>query len=156
MGESVMDHALPWDRIPAAADYHAPASSLQPAAVPLARASQARLTSDPDLQALQADLAAIARLRKEKAVSLNLVHRQAERDGLEAERLTRENTRRAAHGEAALKDIAALATLEPPDTLLNEAVRITADWAAQLATPATPPPPPPPPPITKMQARATR
>ncbi len=153
MGESVMDHALPWDRIPAAADYHAPASSLQPAAVPLARASQARLTSDPDLQALQADLAAIARLRKEKAVSLNLVHRQAERDGLEAERLTRENTRRAAHGEAALKDIAALATLEPPDTLLNEAVRITADWAAQLATPATPPPPPP---ITKMQARATR
>jgi hypothetical protein len=136
-----MDHALPWDRIPPAADYHAPASPLQPAAAPLARASAARLASDPDLQALQADLTAIAGLRKEKSVSLNLVHRKAERDGLESARLTRENSRRAAHGEAALKDTAALATLEPPDTLLNEAVRITADWAAQEAAKSAPPRP---------------
>ena len=130
MGESVMEYALPWDSIPAASAYQPPRTPLQPTATVLSRSHTARLTSDPDLKALQGDLAAIAELRKEKSVSLNLVKRKAERDRLEAERLARENTRRAAHGEPALKDNEALAAVEPPDTVLAEAVRITADWAA--------------------------
>jgi carboxyl-terminal processing protease len=93
-------------------------------------AHKSRLATDPDLKALQEDLAAIAVLRKEKSVSLNLAKRKAERDRLEADRLTRENVRRAAHGEAPLKDAEALAAAEPPDTVLAEAVRITGDWAA--------------------------
>ncbi len=135
MGESVMDYALPWDRIPAASAYQPPLSPLQPAAVVLNRAHTARLASDPDLKALQGDLAAIAELRKEKSVSLNLAKRKAERDRLEADRLARENFRRAAHGEPALKDNEALAAAEAPDTVLAEAVRITADWATLAGNP---------------------
>lgn len=130
MGESNMDYALAWDRIAPAADYRPPASPLQPAAALLSRTHASRLARDPDLKALQGDLAAFAELRKEKSVSLNLEQRRAERDRLEAGRLARENARRAAHGESPLKDAEALAATEPPDTVLAEAVRITADWAA--------------------------
>ena len=144
MGESVMDYALPWDRIPAASAYHPPTTPLQAAATALNVAHTARLTHDPDLKALQGDLAAVTELRKEKSVSLNLAKRKTERDRLEAERLARENTRRAAHGEPALKDAEAMAAAEAPDAVLTEAVRITADWAlmggtgATLATPGKP------------------
>lgn len=139
LGESNMEFALPWDRIPPASAYHPPATPLQAVAKVLGRAHAARLASDPDLQALQGDLAAYAELRKEKSISLNLARRKAERDRLEAERLARENQRRAAHGEPPLKDSEALAAADPPDTLLAEAVHITADWAAMghaLASPA--------------------
>jgi carboxyl-terminal processing protease len=129
MGESVMDFALPWDRIPAASAYRPPATLLQAAATALNVAHTARLTNDPDLKALQGDLAAVTELRKEKSMSLNLAKRKLERDRLESERLARENTRRAAHGEPALKDAEAMAATEAPDAVLTEAVRITADWA---------------------------
>lgn len=133
MGESVMEFALPWDRIAAASAYRPPLTTLQGAATALTVSHQARLVSDPDLKALQGDLAAIVELRKEKTVSLNLTRRQMERDRLESERLARENARRAAHGEPPLKDAEALAAMEPPDTVLAEAVRITADWATMAA-----------------------
>jgi hypothetical protein len=77
-------------------------------------------------------------------VSLNLAKRKTERDRLEAERLARENTRRAAHGEPALKDAEAMAAAEAPDAVLAEAVRITVDWSvmggtgANQATPGKP------------------
>jgi hypothetical protein len=113
---------------------HPPATPLLAAATALNVAHTARLTSDPDLKALQGDLAAVTELRKEKSVSLNLAKRKTERDRLEAERLARENARRAAHGETALKDAEAMAATEVPDALLTEAVRITADWAAMGGT----------------------
>lgn len=135
VGESMMDYALPWDRIRAAGDFRPPARSLSGLVPKLAQAYAARRTTDPDLQALEAEVAVFTKLRAEKSVSLNLAARKAERDSLEASRLARENARRAAHGEPALKDAAALAAAEPPDTVLDEAVAITGDFAVALQGP---------------------
>jgi carboxyl-terminal processing protease len=81
--------------------------------------------------ALQGDVDALAELRSQRDVSLNLDKRRAERDAVDAERLTRENARRAARGLAPLANVGALDEAEPPDAVLDEAVEIAAD-AAQL------------------------
>ena len=75
--------------------------------------------------------AALTQLRNQRDISLNLEKRRAERDDLDAERLKRENARRAARGLEPVPDVAALDKLELPDAVLDEAVEIAAD-AAQL------------------------
>ena len=52
-----------------------------------------------------------------------------ERDAIDAERLQRENARRAARGLAPLANIGALDEAEAPDAVLDEAVEIAADAA---------------------------
>jgi hypothetical protein len=53
----------------------------------------------------------------------------AEREALEAERLTRENTRRAAHGEAPVAKLSDVNASEAPDPTLAEAAEIAADMS---------------------------
>jgi carboxyl-terminal processing protease len=89
------------------------------------------VANNPDFAALQADVEALEELRKQRAVSLNLEQRRAQRDAIDAERLARENARRKARGLAALPDVGALDNAEAPDAVLDEAVEIAAD-AAQL------------------------
>ena len=129
IGESTRESALPWDRINAAR--FTPDPSEMPVVALLSRVHEQRVANNPDFVALQADVEALEVLRGQQEVSLNLVKRRAERDAVDAERLARENARRAARGLAALADIGALDSAEAPDAVLDEAVEIAAD-AAQL------------------------
>jgi hypothetical protein len=72
-----------------------------------------------------AEYAALDQMRSEKSVSLNLKVRQAERESIRLEQLARENARRAARGEAAVKSVDEIK--DPPDAILDEAVQIAGD-----------------------------
>jgi carboxyl-terminal processing protease len=125
IGESTRESALPWDRINAAR--YTPESGDLPAVAAISRVHAERIAHNPDFVALQGDLDALATLRDQRDVSLNLATRRAERDAIDAERLKRENARRTAHGLAPLADLAALDDAEAPDAVLDEAVEIAAD-----------------------------
>jgi carboxyl-terminal processing protease len=125
VGESTRESALPWDRIPGVR--FEDEVSLAPAVTQLARTHETRSSSDPDFRNLLGDVAAFDRLRKQTAVSLNLKVRQAERDQLDQERLTRENQRRAAHGQKPLASLEELDESTTVDAVLSEAAQIVAD-----------------------------
>jgi len=129
IGESTRESALPWDRIGAAR--YTPEPAELPVVAMVERVHEERVAHDPDITALQADVDALNQLRSQRDVSLNLAKRRAERDAIDAERLERENARRAAKGLAPLANVAALDETEAPDAVLDEAVEIAAD-AAQL------------------------
>ncbi len=129
IGESTRESALPWDRINAA--HYTPEPAELPVVSIISREHDERVAHDPDIVALQGDVDELAHLRSQRDLSLNLVKRRAERDAIDAERLKRENARRAARGIAPLANISALDAAEAPDAVLDEAVEIAAD-AVQL------------------------
>jgi carboxyl-terminal processing protease len=129
IGESTRESALPWDRINAAS--FTPERSELPGVPLLERVHEQRVARNPDFVALLGDVDALEHLRTQHEVSLNLVKRRAEQDATDAERLQRENARRAARGLAALENVGALDKAETPDAVLDEAVEIAAD-AAEL------------------------
>jgi carboxyl-terminal processing protease len=129
IGESTRESALPWDRINAAR--YTPEPGELPVVAMISREHEERVAHNPDFVALQGDVDALAQLRSQRDVSLNLEKRRAERDAIDAERLKRENARRAARGLEPLADVGALDDAEAPDAVLDEAVEIAAD-AAQL------------------------
>ncbi|MEX0897888.1 MAG: carboxy terminal-processing peptidase [Steroidobacteraceae bacterium] len=131
IGESTRESALPWDRINAARFTPEPAEL--PVVSQIARVHEERIANNPDFVAFQGDLDALQQLRSQRDVSLNLAKRRAERDAIDAERLKRENARRAARGLAPLANVGALENAEAPDAVLDEAVEIAAD-AAELPT----------------------
>ncbi len=135
VGESTRDSALPWDRISAAR--FTPEAAEVPGVTLLAREHEQRIATNPDFLALLGDVEALEQLRSQHQVSLNLSTRRAERDALDAERLTRENARRVARALPPLPDVAALDSSEAPDAVLDEAVEIAAD-AARLPQPQDP------------------
>jgi len=125
IGESTRESALPWDRINAAR--YTPDSAELPVVSLVSRAHEERIAHNPDFVALQADVDALAQLRSQRDVSLNLERRRAERDAIDADRLQRENARRTARGLEPLAGIDALNGSEAPDAVLDEAVEIAAD-----------------------------
>lgn len=129
IGESTRESALPWDRIGAAR--YTPEPAELPVVAMVEQVHEERVSHNPDITALQGDVDALQQLRSQVDVSLNLVKRRAERDAIDAERLKRENARRAARGLAPVADVAALDEVEAPDAVLDEAVEIAAD-SAQL------------------------
>jgi carboxyl-terminal processing protease len=135
VGESTRESALPWDRIGAAR--FTPEASEAPVVSLLSKVHERRIADNPDFVALMADVEAVERLRNQREVSLNLDKRRAERDAIDAERLARENARRAARGLAPFADVGALDGAEAPDAVLDEAVEIAAD-AAVLPKPVEP------------------
>jgi carboxyl-terminal processing protease len=124
VGESSRDGALPWNRIRSAT--FKPEGEVAPVLGELQRDHDSRVASDPDFRYTQAEIAALDAMRKEKSVSLNLRERKAERERLSQERLSRENARRTALGEAPLKSVDEIK--DPPDAILAEAAQITADY----------------------------
>lgn len=128
VGESTRTSALPWDRI--AGVHFAAGDRLTPAVALLARSHDQRSAIDPDYRSLLGDVAAIDRLRQQKTVSLNLKARKAEREGLDRERLARENARRTARGLKALATVEELDSAESVDVLLGEASEIVADMTS--------------------------
>ncbi len=129
IGESTRESALPWDRINAA--HYTPEPAELPFVAMISQVHAERVAHNPDFVALQGDVDALDQLRSQRDVSLNLVKRRAERDAIDADRLKRENARRAARGLQPLANVGALDDAEAPDAVLDEAVEIAAD-AAQL------------------------
>jgi carboxyl-terminal processing protease len=128
-GESALQGALPWDRIPGV-PFRSEAKSAQPNIAALATEEKVRADKDPDYRWLVADLAAAETMRKQTSLSLNLQERKAERERLEKERLARENTRRAAQNLPALKTSEELAEAKFPDTVLDQAAEVMSDMVS--------------------------
>jgi len=128
VGESSRPSALPWDRIEGVE--FDDEVGLAPAVTQLARTHETRAASDPDFRNLLGDVAAFDQLRKQTTVSLNLKVRQQERDRLDQDRLSRENERRAAHGQKPLATLDELDESAAVDPVLSEASEIMADMTA--------------------------
>ena len=124
VGESSREGALPWNRIRSAR--FTPEGEVSPALPELQKEHEQRVQKDPDFVYTREEIAAIEALRQEKSISLNMAERKAEREQQSAERLARENARRSALGEPALKSVDDIK--DPPDAILAEATQITADY----------------------------
>jgi carboxyl-terminal processing protease len=125
-GESALEGALPWDRIPGV-PFRSEGKAMQPNVAVLATEEKTRADRDPDYRWLVADLAAADAMRKQTSLSLNLQQRKDERERLERERLTRENARRAAQSLPPLKTAEELADAKFPDTVLDQAAEVMTD-----------------------------
>ena len=139
VGESTMPDALPWDRIAAA-----PFRGLEPrppSVAQLANEERARQDRDADYRWLVEDIDALDRQRSLKSLSLNIEERRAERTRLEAERLARENTRRAARAEPPLASINDIDGTKLPDVQLDQAAQVMADILEKGTAAVAPPKP---------------
>ena len=136
VGESALDEALPWDRIPGVPFRAAPGEGVMPAV--LANEEGTRAAADPDYRWLVADIAAVQEARKQTGVSLNLKARLEERNAIDHDRLARENKRRAALGQAALKSVEDIKNDDAPDIVLNQATEVMADMVGGSAGALTP------------------
>jgi carboxyl-terminal processing protease len=128
-GESALDGALPWDRIPGV-PFRSESKQLPIAA--LGTEEKSRADRDPDYRWFVADLAAADALRKQTSLSLNLQKRKEERERIDRERLTRENARREAQKLPPLKNSEELADAKFPDTVLDQATEIMTDMVTGL------------------------
>ncbi|HEY1726518.1 MAG TPA: carboxy terminal-processing peptidase [Steroidobacteraceae bacterium] len=128
VGESVLDHALPWDRI-ASVPFHAlvPEAGLMQT---LAGDESNRESHNADYQWLLASLTTLDSTRKEKTLSLNLKKRQQERQSQDQARLIQENTRRGADGMPPWKSVEDISIPDEPDVILTQASNIMADAVA--------------------------
>jgi carboxyl-terminal processing protease len=127
VGESTRDRALPWDHIePAAFKVE---GDLKPVAVTLQRMHDERTAGSADFRYLREDIAALDAIRNQKTLSLNLKTREAERQRLDSERLTRENALRAAHSEPAFKSLEDIKDDAAAGIILDETTQIAADLA---------------------------
>jgi carboxyl-terminal processing protease len=128
VGESILVHALPWDRI-AAVPFRAlpPTGSLVQT---LATEQSDRATHNADYQWLLASLNSLDAARQDKILSLNLNKRELERKAQDQSRLTQENTRRVADGLAPVKSLEDITVSDEPDVLLAQAADIMADGVA--------------------------
>lgn len=136
VGESALDEALPWDRIPGVPFRAAPGEGVMPAV--LANEEGTRAAADPDYRWLVADIAAVQEARKQTGVSLNLKARLEERNAIDHNRLARENKRRAALGQTALKSVEDIKNDDAPDIVLNQATEVMADMVGGSAGALTP------------------
>jgi carboxyl-terminal processing protease len=128
IGESMMENALPWDRIEPVRFRALPSS---PALVQtLATEQSDRAMHNADYQWLMSTLAILDQARNEKTLSLNLTQRQQERTQQDQERLAQENLRRSADGLMPLKSVADINATDEPDVILAQAADIMADEAA--------------------------
>jgi carboxyl-terminal processing protease len=132
VGEGILEHALPWDRIATVPFRALPAegSLVQT----LATEQSDRATHNADYQWLLASLSSLDSARQEKTLSLNLKKRQAERTAQDQARLSQENARRQADGLAAVKTVEDIVVSDEPDVILAQAADIMADGVAAKAT----------------------
>ena len=94
-----------------------------------------------DREASKAEIAALLTPEQRAELDAMKAERKAERERQIAERLARENARRSALGEPALKSVDDIK--DPPDAILAEATQITADYVLlepRLLAESKPPP----------------
>ncbi len=127
IGESSRDRALPWDQI--AATRFQTSQPLDTTIAELTRYENTELAGDPDMQHLEASIAAIDQLRSLKQISLNLSERKSEREREQNVQLERENARRTAQGLSAVESLDKLKPEEQPDVLLQTAARVASEYS---------------------------
>jgi len=127
IGESSRDRALPWDQI-AATKFEA-SQPLDTAITELTRFENTTLASNPDMQYLEADIAASDQLRAREQISLNLEVRKREREQMLKAQLDRENAWRAARGLAAVDSVDKVNPDEQPDPLLETAATMALEFS---------------------------
>jgi len=129
IGESALESALPWDRIPGVPFKTAAGAAATPPVGALALEEDARAQHDPDYKWLMSDIAAIDSVREQHTVSLNLQTRREERARIDKERLDRENSRRAAKNLPPLKSVEELEKVkdDASDVVLEQAAQVMAD-----------------------------
>jgi carboxyl-terminal processing protease len=129
VGESALESALPWDRIAGVPFRASTAAAAVPPVAALATEEDARAQRDPDYRWLLSDIAAIDSVRGQHSLSLNLKTRREERAHIDAERLARENSRRAAKNLPPLKSVEELEKTkdEAADVVLEQATQVMAD-----------------------------
>ncbi|WP_022956199.1 carboxy terminal-processing peptidase [Perlucidibaca piscinae] len=110
IGESALDHALPWDTIKAAR--YARLGDLGARLTALQAASRLRQQRDPDMRYLLEQQKLLIDLKDQKTTSLNEKARLAEKTALDARRLGIENRRRQAKGQPLLKTWAELEEIQ--------------------------------------------
>ncbi|HYQ37724.1 MAG TPA: carboxy terminal-processing peptidase [Pseudomonas sp.] len=136
IGESALPAAMPWDRIAPAIK---PASDpFRPFLAELKARHEARTAKDPDFEFTRKSMALSQQLLQQTVVSLNEEKRKAQRNDIEGRQLALENARRAAKGEAPLKQLKEedeqAASEEPnklppeKDAFLAESGRILLDY----------------------------
>ncbi|GAB3381145.1 carboxy terminal-processing peptidase [Spongiibacter taiwanensis] len=103
IGESILDNAMNWDRIPSAR--HNYYFDLKSALPKLQSSHEKRIATDPDFVYLQEQISQIEKLRNRKTLSLNMETRKAEREEQKTLRLAMENRRRIAKGEPPLEKL---------------------------------------------------
>lgn len=131
VGESALEAALPWDRIPGVPFQASTPPAAVPAVATLVSAEDSRAHSDPDYRWLVSDIAALDTVREQHSLSLNLKARKDERARLDKERLDRENARRAAKNLPPVKSLEELEKSkdkdEAADVVLRQSTEIMAD-----------------------------
>jgi carboxyl-terminal processing protease len=143
VGESTLDDALPWDRIAPARFTTIASAGAMPTALVLDRDEATRARQDPDYQWLVGSIEANEKVRQQKSISLNLAKRKLERESLDTQRLTRENTRRTALGKPVFKALEELEAApdvtgdDAPDILLDRTTQIMADMVSAPKVPPT-------------------
>lgn len=142
VGESALEHAMQWDRIPPV--QHKIYYDLQPVLPNLKTKHDQRVKTDPDFVFLQEQLSLADEARKHTRLSLNEATRKREMADDKAKRLQYENERRVAKGDKPLSkldeddgdadDDAAQEIAKPakdktkePDPLLMEAGHVLVD-----------------------------
>jgi carboxyl-terminal processing protease len=125
VGESSRERALPWDKIDATR-FEA-RDPLDSAIAFLAQFQTTRMSEDPDMRYLVADIQALDDLRSQRAVNLNLQARKEERENRRLEQLARENQRRVARGLEPVESLDEIDEEEQPDVLLDQAAEIITD-----------------------------
>jgi carboxyl-terminal processing protease len=125
VGESSRQRALPWDQIKATG--FLAQEPLDSEIAYLTEYQATRMSGDPDVDFLVQNIAAVEEARQRTSVSLNEATRIAEREQRQAERLERENARRAAIGLEAVASFDDIEDVEQPDILLDQATNIVSD-----------------------------
>lgn len=136
VGESVRDSALPWDTI-RTTEFRA-GTPLETTISSLTASHISRAKDDPDFQYLLEGIRDIEEVRSRKTMSLNIEQRRIEREEDMANRLARENQRRAAFQLEPLESVEELEALEAPDIHLDQAAAIVTDLAALREVQAAP------------------
>lgn len=151
VGESSLDHALPWDSIERAR--YSRVGETGPYVETLAQRHRRRAVADPDFAHLVARIDRLAEERAEISVSLREKTRRAGKERSELLELESENARRRARGEKPFASFAELTAYqeekagsgispadESPgdDPILDEAVHILADFMALTSGPSAP------------------
>jgi carboxyl-terminal processing protease len=126
VGESILEHALPWDRI-ATAPFRA-LNADSGLVLTLVHDQDQRSLHDADYQWLLAGIATLDSTRKEKTLSLNFKQRQQQRTTQNQEQITQENARRSVDGLPPIKSVEDINTGEEPDVVLTQAAHIMTDF----------------------------
>lgn len=96
IGESSLEEALPWDKIPASK--YTGHEDIDPSLQKITQQHMQRIKNNPDFEYLNQQVELLKELRNDTTISLNIETREIERKETEKKRLDLENQRRIAKG----------------------------------------------------------